>query len=386
MSYIDLILTEYESAMQSDSKVESNRRKTEKVVPASNSHQALRTLRIDLPKLFENAIFAEKGSANGYSTKGSCGQLNFNFAKVPWVAVFNNAITKGASNGYYIVLLFSEERNTAYLTLNQGFTAFLTLYGSSSLATQKIQDCANAATQLLTEAVPAGFVSGPINLSASVDLGKGYQAACILSKQYRLNDGHTNLDITNDFVALLKTYDQLVSLLSGTPITSLEITVDEAAFQAAANEPQQGKQKALLPPGGLPLPPMGQSAGHKKYLRSPAVTARVITNANGVCAFTTASDPHMSFTCGKRHVNYIEGHHLIPFSQQYRFAFSIDVDENIIPLCPNCHRLLHHAKMSERKKLLSQLLPMRANGLAERLIPVTLNELIGMYGKLTIDD
>jgi len=385
MSHIDVVLTQYASATLSN----STTLPTKKVihsVPSLNSHPALRALRVDLPDLFEQAIVKAKGGLTGYITKGSCGQLNFNFANVPWVAAFDKSITRGASNGFYIVLLFSEKSDAAYLTLNQSFTAFRDIYGSAALATQKIRDCASVATQLLLGNIPTGFLGGPINLSATADLGQGYEAGCILSKQYKLNDGHTNLDIERDFTALLKTYDLLITILNGASITSLEITFDEGAFQAAVNDTQNNGTSNALPPGGLPPPQMGQSAGKTKYLRSPAVAGRVVSKSKGICALTTSTEPHKSFICGKRRLNYVEGHHLIPFSQQPNFSFSLDVDENIVPLCPNCHRLLHHAKFSERKKLLHKLLTVQKNGLVQRMIPVELKELITMYGALGTDD
>jgi hypothetical protein len=54
--------------------------------------------------------------------------------------------------------------------------------------------------------------------------------------------------------------------LAGASIASLDIAVDEAAFQAAANDPQNGGPSTVLPAGGIPPPPMGQSAGKTKYL------------------------------------------------------------------------------------------------------------------------
>ena len=40
--------------------------------------------------------------------------------------------------------------------------------------------------------------------------------------------------------------------------------------------------------------------------------------------------------------NYTEGHHLIPLSFQPLFEYSLDVEANVVSLCPRCHRLLHY--------------------------------------------
>jgi 5-methylcytosine-specific restriction protein A len=386
MSFIDDVLSNYSSATISNPKTNPTTGKIAHCVPASNNHPALHALRVEIPELFKNAIVAKTGGIAGYATKGSCGQLNFSFAKVPWVGAFKTQITTGATEGYYIVLLFSEDMQSAYLTLNQGFTAFLELYGSPTLAVGKIRDCASEAAKLIGGNSPAGFVSGQILLGASKDLGQGYEAGCILSKKYMLNDGHTNLDVTNDFSALLDSYQYLVNQLAGAAISSLDITVDEATFQAAASDPQNNGVNRALPAGGLPLPPTGTSGGKTKFLRSPAVAGRVVSKSKGLCALATPAAPHKSFLCGRRKVNYVEGHHLIPFSQQIAFAHTIDVDENVVPLCPNCHKLLHHGKMSERVKLLNSLLTPRAAGLAARQIPINITQLTAMYGHLSDDD
>ena len=59
----------------------------------------------------------------------------------------------------------------------------------------------------------------------------------------------------------------------------------------------------------------------------------------------------------------MEAHHLIPMGAQDDFGVSLDVDANIVSLCPNCHRKLHHGANTEgdllnlfnqRKKLLEK--------------------------------
>lgn len=50
---------------------------------------------------------------------------------------------------------------------------------------------------------------------------------------------------------------------------------------------------------------------------------------------------HESFIA-KNGKTYMEAHHLIPMSAQDDFENSLDVDANIISLCPVCHRKLHH--------------------------------------------
>ncbi|MGB6970291.1 MAG: DUF3578 domain-containing protein, partial [Methyloceanibacter sp.] len=44
------------------------------------------------------------------------------WAHVPWVGLFDPAITDGAQHGFYIVYLFSADMKRVYLSMNQGTT------------------------------------------------------------------------------------------------------------------------------------------------------------------------------------------------------------------------------------------------------------------------
>lgn len=63
------------------------------------------------------------------------------------------------------------------------------------------------------------------------------------------------------------------------------------------------------------------------------------------------NEKHNTFLSGGN--NYTEGHHLIPMFQQKNFDFSLDIVENIVTLCPNCHREVHFA--DNKKDILNTL-------------------------------
>ena len=50
---------------------------------------------------------------------------------------------------------------------------------------------------------------------------------------------------------------------------------------------------------------------------------------------------------------YVEGHHIIPLFQQKNYNFKLDTIENIISLCPNCHREIHFS--DNKEELLKQI-------------------------------
>jgi hypothetical protein len=49
---------------------------------------------------------------------------------------------------------------------------------------------------------------------------------------------------------------------------------------------------------------------------------------------------------------YLEGHHIIQMGNSKFFKNSLDVVENVIPLCPNCHCKLHNAESKEVIKMI----------------------------------
>ena len=70
----------------------------------------------------ENAVQKALGEPGaGLVVEGSPGQGNW--AAVPWVSVFDPAITTSATRGYYVVYLFHANEPVVHLSLNQGTTA-----------------------------------------------------------------------------------------------------------------------------------------------------------------------------------------------------------------------------------------------------------------------
>src|SRR5690606_4280440 len=71
-----------------------------------------------LVKKVPQIIRSRYSLSSDYKIDGSIGKGNF--TNYPWVGVFNKKVSTGATKGYYIVLLFSDDLETVFLTLNQG--------------------------------------------------------------------------------------------------------------------------------------------------------------------------------------------------------------------------------------------------------------------------
>lgn len=112
---------------------------------------------------------------------------------------------------------------------------------------------------------------------------------------------------------------------------------------------------------------------NKKYKRNSAKAKRAIVYAGYQC---NIDGNHESFIA-KNGKTYMEAHHLIPMSAQDDFNNSLDVDANIVSLCPSCHRKLHHGKDIgvELKKLFDS----RVKLLKQSGIDITFDVLMNYY-------
>ena len=98
--------------------------------------------------------------------------------------------------------------------------------------------------------------------------------------------------------------------------------------------------------------------------------------ANYSCFF----ENHKTFEAKSNNKNYVEAHHLIPFSKRNKFDTSIDIEENIICLCPNCHRKIHLGINRDIEKMLKILLDKRKVDLKNNGIDINENILKKFYG------
>ena len=86
--------------------------------------------------------------------------------------------------------------------------------------------------------------------------------------------------------------------------------------------------------------------------RNVTVAVNALCIANHECE---VNQNHKTFMRKVSKLPYMESHHLVPISRFRDFRYSLDIEENIISLCPTCHRLLHHGSMSEKEVILKKL-------------------------------
>lgn len=96
---------------------------------------------------------------------------------------------------------------------------------------------------------------------------------------------------------------------------------------------------------------VGQEQGHKEarrvvsrsHARSPYVAELTKRRAAGVCELCQSPAPFKS----KKGEPYLEVHHI-----QWLSKGGLDVPENTVALCPNCHRKMHSLDLAEDKERL----------------------------------
>lgn len=94
------------------------------------------------------------------------------------------------------------------------------------------------------------------------------------------------------------------------------------------------------------------------------------------CEFDSS---HETFTAKVDSNQYVEAHHLIPFSKRKDFENNIDVIENMVCLCPNCHRKIHLAVQDQRRVMLENLYLKRRDNLFRAGIDIEVDDLIRQY-------
>ena len=140
------------------------------------SHPLATFIRHEAADEVENALGA---LGAGLIVEGSAGAGNW--AAVPWISVFDPAVTTSATEGYYVVYLFHSDQEAVHLSLNQGTTAVREEFGAR--AREILRDRADLMRKRIadfSDALPAI----EIDLGSSARLPGDYVAGHALGVSY----------------------------------------------------------------------------------------------------------------------------------------------------------------------------------------------------------
>ncbi|WP_407528153.1 DUF3578 domain-containing protein [Methylobacterium oryzisoli] len=148
-------------------------------------------------------------AARGFLVKGSPGRGR-HWAAVPWIAVFDPAVTTSATRGIYLVYLFPAHREAVHLSLAQGTVAAIRAHGPRAEAALR-----SGGARLRALVAGSDLPVTEITLGSEGGLPRGYEAAHIRGLTYGLADLADEARLRADLAAALGAYRSLTARVAG---------------------------------------------------------------------------------------------------------------------------------------------------------------------------
>lgn len=150
---------------------------------------------------------------------------------------------------------------------------------------------------------------------------------------------------------------------------NLVSALKQATFQGALDDYEyEGKPKKKQ----VPI----YSNGYKVYSRDRQTAINALAHAHYECECQIGNE-HPTFVRRNSDKNYTEPHHLVPMSETDQFEVSLDVEENIVSLCSNCHNKIHYGR--DAKGMIIDLYQSRKASLENVGIYISLESLLKIY-------
>lgn len=93
----------------------------------------------------------------------------------------------------------------------------------------------------------------------------------------------------------------------------------------------------------------------RRYRINPLLGKIAIKRAYYSCEI---NHNHKTFKSQRTKKNYVEAHHLVPVAFQYevwkKYNINVDCIENLISLCPNCHKAFHYGTDEVKNQMIEQ--------------------------------
>jgi 5-methylcytosine-specific restriction protein A len=277
------------------------------------AHPLAEFIKKELPETIAPALLG----FDGFRAEGSPGKGNW--AKAPWLAVFDSLVTNTAQRGYYPVYLFTGPLDAVYLSFNQGVRGLRLDLGMVS-ARKRLQGTAAillARARKLSSA--ARFSPERIELELSDDNYQLYEQGHVLGLRYELAALPANSELLSDLTDMLRLY-AAVTQAGGDE----EFDSESPSEESEPTELEEAKRFRL----------------HRRYERNSKLAAeakRIHGSACQVCGFEY-SGKYPGIGEG-----FIEAHHRVPLSELLKSSGSrwLSPKDDFAVLCANCHRMIH---------------------------------------------
>lgn len=302
-----------------------------------------------------------------YKVKGSVGEGRT--AETPWITVMRKSITTSVQRGVFVIYIYSADLKKIYLGLMLGCAYF---EGSGRNQKERIRTLANAFAQVLE--IPKGFIKDSMPLGGDAERTKKYSLASICYKEYDVLNLPSDSVLEKDFLKIMDVYELFVSLKG-------KRTIDQVFAYYEHNGDALIENQAIVTsedcPGDVPVvidmpeekqEPIYDRKGRKHYPRDQKRKENALKLAEFKCEF---DNQHFIFWTRRNSRMYVEAHHLIPLSLSEMFSVSLDVEANIVSLCPNCHRCFHYAAKDMKKQMIQLMNQKRKERLEKSGIMIT---------------
>lgn len=151
--------------------------------------------------------------------KGSIGQGNTTY--YPWVGIFDESVSTGATNGFYVVFLFSDDFEDLYLTLNQGSTrqSDEEIEGYKKFVFSQCSEIEGFSKGKLPEGSLVKERSG-----SSASKGRAYERTNMFYKKYVIDELEDD-EIIQDLITILDVYQECAEIYTmGTTKSDLSVS------------------------------------------------------------------------------------------------------------------------------------------------------------------
>lgn len=302
-----------------------------------------------------------------YTVKGSAGQDDWATIRGSWIGIFNPEITTGASKGYYLVYGFPVDSTQITFGLSQGYYEAQKIYKKHSEIA--LETYANLMRLKIPSEYSKTFNTGKAEVSLA-DGTKGYRIGFAYHKVYDSLNLPDEKELEDDLSKMLHAYEavylaggrNLDIKLGNTKRDTKHFEEDEYEYQ---NPPKKKKLKKSPKTAKI-------TDGEKSVIknttsnirpRNPDYGEEAKENANYKCELSAT---HHTFVKNSDGNPYTEAHHLIPYEQYDVYAdknLCLDRTINIVSLCPNCHRQIHHGTKDDVGDILERLFKIRGDAL-----------------------
>ncbi|MDE6440187.1 MAG: hypothetical protein K2K51_04125 [Bacteroidales bacterium] len=154
---------------------------------------------------------------------------------------------------------------------------------------------------------------------------------------------------------------------------------DDFLYQESIQNAEGGSVKPI--DTSMERPQYSSGPDGRIVKKNPKIAKQALASSKYKCAI----DAHHTTFTTSRGVLYMEGHHLIPCTSNNAERFwkqkerNIDCMNNIVSLCPTCHRKIHYASDKEKRIMIEQLYKKYKDKLREVGLDISLTELLELY-------